>query len=188
MRNGFEDNRPCTLERLPEARAGCKLERHLRGVNGVVLPIVNGDLDVHNREPMNAAFEHRLDDTFLDRRNEPSWDRPALHAINEFETIASRCGTERKMADAVLAMATRLLLVFALSICRSRDRLPVRNAYLLLVDLNAEFTLELLDRCVHVVVAKAVEEGLVGLGVAFESERGIFFKDPVEGSGELVII
>ena len=147
----------------------------------MVLAIVDRHLNIHNGEPVNAALQHRLNDPFLDRGNEPPRDRTSLDLIHKFKAFSPWLRAEDEVADAELAMTSRLFLVFALGISRSRDRLAVGDPHLLLVNFNTELAAELLDRDVHMAVAESVEECLVGLAVALKPQGRILLEDPIQG-------
>ena len=82
------------------------------------------------------------------------------------------------MAVAELAAPAGLLLVAALRARLLADRLEVRHARLVEVDLDAEAALEPLDRDLDVHLREAGEELLARLLVAAQDERRILLGEP----------
>jgi len=154
----------------------------------VVLAVVHRHLDVHHGKSMDSAVVHCFDYTFLDRRNEAARNRAALHHVDELESVAPARRSQDEMTDPVLSMAAGLFLVLALGVGLPGDGLSERNPDLLLIDLDAEFVFELLDRGLEVALTQSVEQRLVCLAVLLKSERGILLKDAIQRRGQFVVV
>ena len=77
---------------------------------------------------------------------------------------------DAQVGDGVLAVAAGLLLDLALGLGRADDRLPVRHADVLGLDVDAELAGEPLEGHGDVGVAAAAQHGLAGLLVAVDGE------------------
>ena len=87
---------------------------------------------------------------------------------------------EDDVAVAELAAAAGLLLVAAVAARLLADRLEVRDARLVEVDLDAEAALEPVDGDLDVHLGHAREELLAGLRVAAQLERRVLLAQPAE--------
>ena len=82
-------------------------------------------------------------------------DRAAEDVVDELEVGAARQRLDLDLAVAELAVAAGLLLVAAVRFGRRLDRLAVRDARRLQVDVDAEAPLQLRDRHLDVQLALA---------------------------------
>ena len=92
------------------------------------------------------------------------------------------------MGDGVLAVAARLLLDLALGLGRAADRLAVRHADVLGLDVDAELAGQALEGDGEVGVAGAAEHGLAGLLVALDEQAGVLGEQPLQGTRQLVVV
>jgi len=85
-------------------------------------------------------------------------------------------------------VAAGLLLVAAVRFGGRLDRLPVRNARRLEVDVDAEAPLQLRDGHLDVQLSLAVEQQFLGLRVAAVADRRILFFETVHRGADLVFV
>ena len=110
----------------------------------------------------------------VDRRPEALRDHAADDLVDELVADVALDRLDHDVAVAELAAAAGLLLVAALRRApRALDRLDVRHARLVQLDLDAEAALEPRDRDLDVHLAHPREQLLAGLRVAAELQRRI---------------
>src|SRR6185503_560366 len=97
--------------------------------------------EVGQRIAREDALGGRLADALLDTREEALRDRPADDFLGELHA-AARVRLDLQPDVAEHPVATGLLLVLALDLCRAADRLPIRDLGLLRLDRGAELALE----------------------------------------------
>ncbi len=73
-----------------ERLAGCKLERHFRGVDIVIGTVVNGHLEIDHRKAGQVTARGGFEDAFLNRRDVLPGNRPAEDLVAELETFPPR--------------------------------------------------------------------------------------------------
>src|SRR5690606_32430791 len=101
------------------------LERDVLGVDGMVLAVVDGDLDVLDREASQRPGRHTRPDALLAARLELRRDRPTHYAPLELEAGAAGQRFHAQGHLGELPGATGLLLVAVPGIARAGDRLAV---------------------------------------------------------------
>ena len=125
---------------------------------------------------------------FLDGRHELPRNRAAEDVVHELEVGAARQRLDLDLAVAELAVAAGLLLVAAVRFRGRLDRLAIRDARRLQVDVDAEPALQLGDRHLDVQLALAGEQQLLGLRIAAVADRRILFLEPVHRRADLVLV
>src|SRR5262249_15060246 len=153
-------------------------ERHLRRVDGVVLPVDETDGHALHRRAGELAVEHRLLDPFVDGRAEALRNDTADDLVLELVALVARPGLDDDLAVAELAAAARLLLVPGPSARLLADRLQVGDARLVQLHLDAEAAPEPLDGDLDMHLRQPGEQLLARLLVAAELERRVLFGEP----------
>ena len=117
-------------------------------------------------------MRHRLLDPLVDRGPEPLRDHAADDLVDELvaDALLDRLKHDRRVAE--LAAAAGLLLVLPLRARLAADRLQIRDARLVQIDLDAEAPLQPLDGDLDVHLREAGEELLAGLLVAAHDRVG----------------
>ena len=138
--------------------------------------------------PGELAGGHRLLDPLVDRRPEALRDHAADDLVDELVADVALERLDHDVAVAELAAAAGLLLVAALRARLGLDRLDVRDARLVQLDLDAEAALEPRDRDLDVHLAHPREQLLAGLGVAAELKRRVLLVQPPQRLGDLVLV
>ena len=168
-------------------RAG-DLERHLGGVDVVVLPVDELDAHALDRRAGQLAVLHRLLDPLVDRRPVALRDNAADDLVDELVALVALDRLEDDLAVAELAAAAGLLLVAVTRPRLRADRLQVRNARLVELDVDAEATLRALERDLDVHLAHPGEDLLAGLRVAAQPERRILLGEALDRRGDLLLL
>ena len=123
---------------------------------------------------------HRLLDALVDGGPEALRDDAADDLVDELVALVPVERLEHDLAVAELAAAAGLLLVAALRARLLADRLEVRDARLVQLDVDAEAPLEPLDRDLDVHLREAGEQLLAGLLVAAEVERRVLLGEAAQ--------
>ena len=121
--NRLEQNRLALRHALAHGDARRHLERHLRAVDGVVLAIEQGDLEIDHRLAERTLPEI-LDQPFLDGRDEVAWHDaahdpvddvfwgPSIHwntAIGQYVMLLNRAGDDAFTQEGIyVSFSTRL--------------------------------------------------------------------------------
>src|SRR5262249_6572764 len=156
------------------------LERHLRGVDRVVRAVDEPDAHPLNGRAGELAVEHRLLDALVDRRTEALRNDAADDLVDELVALVAVERLEDDHAIARLAAAAGLLLVAALRARFLPDRLEVRHARLVQVDLDVEPVLQALDGDLDVHLREPAQQLLAGLRVAPHLDRRILLAEAAE--------
>src|SRR4029453_16277444 len=130
-------------------------------------------------------FLHRLLDPLVHRRPEPLRDHAADDLVDELVAGVPLDRLEHDVAVAELPPTARLLLVAAMALRLLADRLEVRHAGRIEVDLDPEAALEPVDRDLNVHLRHPREELLAGLRVAAELEGRVLFAAAAERGRDL---
>src|SRR5262249_1670982 len=146
----------------------------------------------HAHTPQRVAGDdavgHRLDDALLHRRDETGGDHAALDRIDELKALAVRQRLDLDVTVAELAAAAGLLLVAAVCLGLAPDRLAVREARRLEVDLHAVALLHALDDHLDVDLRQAGDDLLPGLVVAVEVDRRVFLLEAAQRLADLLLV
>src|SRR5207247_3504864 len=126
--------------------------------------------------------------SLLHRRNVVARHGTAEDVVHELEAAPARQGLGAEPDVAVLAAPARLLLVLALSLGASLDRLLVRNARGQQVDVHVVLALHALHDHLDVEAADARHEELLRLGVEMVVDRRVLLGDPRERARDLVLV
>ena len=126
-------------------------------------PVEDRGAEIDHRVAGEEAAQPRVLQALLDGRDELPRDRAAEDVVDELEVAAARQRIELDLAVAELAVAAGLLLVAAVRLGRRGDRLAIRDARDLEVDLDAEPPLQLRDGDLDVRLSLAGEQQLLGL-------------------------
>src|SRR5204863_5264530 len=120
-----------------ERHRASDLERHLRGVDVVLLAVHEADANALDRRAGELAVLHRLLDALVHRWPEALLDHAADDLVDELVALALGQRLEHDLAVAELTAAAGLLLV---AVPRARflaDRLEVRDVRLVQLDVDA---------------------------------------------------
>ena len=150
--------------------------------------VVEGDLEIHQRESPRGPVLHRLDDPLFHRRDVLPGDDSADDFVDELEALPALQGFNLDPGVAELSPAARLLLVLALDLSPPADRLPIGDLGLLQLHLDAVLALELFDGHLQVNLPHAREDQLPGILVALQLNGRVFLHDPVQGGTDLVLV
>ena len=132
----------------------------------MVRPVEDSHPEVDHRIARQVAARARVLNAFLHRRHELPRDSAAEDVVDELEVAPARQRLDLDLAVAELPVASGLLLVAAVRLCRGRDRFTVGDARQLQIHLDAEPALQLGDRDLDVELSLPGEEQLFGLRVA----------------------
>ncbi len=117
--------------------------------------------EVDHRVARKVAADARLLDPLLHGGDELPGNGAAENVVHELEVGAARERLHLDLAVAELAVAAGLFLVAAVRLGGGLDRLPIRNARRLQVDVHAEAALQLRHRHFDVQLALAREQELL---------------------------
>src|SRR5688572_3218635 len=109
------------------------------------LAIHEFDPDVDDREPVEPALVHCLQDSLLDRGDELARDGAADDGVDELEAAAAGDGIHLDVGDAELPVPATLLLVLSLGLRMTRDGLAVGDLHVFGVEVDAELPSEALE-------------------------------------------
>jgi hypothetical protein len=132
----------------------------------VVGAVVETDLDALHGVARDGSLRERLDAALLHRRDEALRDDAALDGVLELEAGALGKRLDLDVAVAELPAPARLLLVAMTRACLLADRLLVRNARRVELDLDVKARVEPVDRDLDLHLRQAREELLAGLRVS----------------------
>ena len=104
------------------------------------------------------------------------------------KSCSARERLDLDLAVAELAVAAGLLLVAAVRFGGRLDRLAVRNARRLQIDVDAEAPLQLRDRHFDVKLSLAREQQLLRLRIAAVADRRILLLEPMHRRADLVFV
>src|SRR5439155_25900810 len=141
-----------------------------------------------HRRPGELTVQHRLLDPLVDGGPEALGDDAADDLVDELVALVALERLEHDMGVAEPAAAAGLLLVAAVRPRFLADRLQIRNARLVEIDLGAEAALDALDGDLDVHLAEAREELLGGLRVPADDEGRIFLGEPSERGCDLLLV
>ena len=142
----LENRRPRPRHRVLERQRPRQLERQLVRIDVVVGAIEHRHAEVDHRVAGEIPARARVLNAFFDRGHELARDGAAEDVVDELEVGAARQRLHPYLAVAELAVAAGLFLVPAVRLGRRLDRLAVRDARRLQVDVDAEAALQLRHR------------------------------------------
>ena len=157
-----------------ETVCGCGLERHVAGVDGVVLAVVRLDCHVDHREPVDASFRHGVLDAGLHRRDVVARDRATDDCIDELKAAAAWQWADLQAHHCELAVTAALLLQLSFGTRLAGNGFAVRHADIRRVDPDTELAGKPFDCHRHVRVAGAAQNGLVGFLQPVDPQRWVF--------------
>src|SRR6185312_15773439 len=96
-------------------------------VDVVIAPVVDDDLEINHWISCQITARSRLDDAFLDRRDEVPRDRAAKDFAGKFESAAAWHWLHANFAIAKLPVTAGLFLMASLRICLAANRFAIRN-------------------------------------------------------------
>src|SRR5439155_21172633 len=163
LHDRLEQHRIGLLVRVLEGHRAGDLERHLRGVDLVLLAVYEPHLDSLYRRARKLAVLHRLLDALVDGRPETLRDHAADDLVHELVAGAFRKRLDHDLAVAELAATAGLLLVAVPGARLLADRLEIGDARLVQVDVHAEASTQPLDRDLDVYLAHPRKQLLAGL-------------------------
>ena len=176
------------LHRGFEGFARGELERHFGRIDVVIRAVVNGTLEIDHRKAREKAVGGRFHDSLFHRGNEIARNGAAENFIGEFELAAAREGLQANPAIAELAVAAGLFLVPALDFGPATNGFAIRNLRRVQLHVDAVALLQTADDDFDVLLAAAREQKFLGLRIAIEAQRLIFFEDALDGVAEAIFI
>src|SRR5581483_628706 len=185
--HGLEQNRLGFARGLLEADGGADLERHFRRIDLVVSAVEHGDFHVRHGIARQHAVLERFHHALLHGRNKFLRDRAAVDLVDEF-VIALSHGLDAQLDARVLARTAGLLLVGVIVLGLLPDGLAIGDLRLADVGADIELTLHAIDDDFQVQLAHASQDGLAGVGIGGNLERGVFLHELGDGHAELFLI
>ena len=187
MIDGLKEDR-AGLIKLLERKAGSGLERHFRGVNGMVGTVVEFGGEAYYREAGENALLDVVAKALFNGGDEVARYNAADNGIFEDELGIGGIviGTELDDDVAELAVSAGLLLMAAAYVDLLADGLTVRDFGILQDALYAELGSKLLGGNFDVKFAQTGEQGLGGLNILGDGEGRVFFDQTVESGEDLV--
>src|SRR6185436_2293768 len=122
LHDWLQERGPALRDRVLVGERAGDLERHLRGVDVVVLAVVELHLEVDHRVAGDEALHPRLLNALLDRGDEVLRDGAPEDVVHEREVAAAGEGLHADLAITELAVSARLLLVPPMPLRRALDR------------------------------------------------------------------
>ena len=188
MHDGFEERGTRCFHGFLESERTGDAKCHVGRINVVVFAVVEGGAEIGDREPGEEAEGGCFTDAALDGGNPVFGDGAAENVVDEFDALAAFHRLELDAADAELAVAAGLFLVLAFGVGLAADGFSVGNLGRLQREVDVVTLLHFGDNDFDVLLAAAGEEEFLCLGIARETERGIFFHDFVDGDADFVFI
>src|SRR5581483_12011721 len=141
----------------------------------MVRSIVQRDTDIDQGVASQEAFIKRRTHTFLDRRNILARDSTPLNFVRELEPFATRERFDANPRIPKLSTAAALFLQPSLRVSFAGNRFAVRDLGGLEVNVDAEFSFELLDGNFNVELTSTGKQDVIILRVTPNPERQVFF-------------
>src|SRR5215213_6735600 len=191
VHDGLQKNRVGPLQSLLDRHGTRDLERHLGGVNVVVRPIDELDLDVDDRVAGDDAGIERLLDALVHAGDvlpgDDTADDLVLELVSPGIGVFEMLGVDDRVA--VLAAATCLPDEAALdAVDALADGLAVRDLRAADVGVHPELAQQPVDDDLQVQLAHAGDDGLARLLVATHGEGWVLLGETLEGHGELLLV
>src|SRR3990167_7181942 len=188
LHNGFEYHGLRIFHRLPETHGARYLKGYVRRVDSMIFTVVEGDLHVHYRVARGDAPFHRLHDPLFHGGYEVLGNRSAHYVVYEFETPSPGERFYLEPRVAVLAPPARLLYVFAFGLGLSLHGFFVRHPRLLELDVYPVRVPQFIDNHLDVGLSGARNEELLRFLVEPVMYGRVFFHDPGERRGQLILV
>ena len=176
------------LHRGLERFARGELERHFRRIDVVIRAVVDRALEIHHRESGQKAVRGRFHDSLFNGGNEIARDGAAENFVGELEFPAARQRLHANPAIAELAVAAGLLLVAALHVGLAANGFAIRNLRRVQLHIHAVALLQAADDHFHVLLPAAGQQKLLGLRIAIEAQRLIFFQNPLDRVAHAIFV
>ena len=154
----------------------------------MIRAVVDGDFEIDHRKAGQKAVGGGFHDSFFDGGNEIARNRAAEDFVGEFELPAARQRLHANPAIAELAVAAGLLLVAALHVGPAANGFAIRNFRRVQLDVHAVALLQTADDHFDVLLAAAGQQKFLGLRIAIEAQRLIFFENPLDGVAQAIFI
>ena len=172
MSHGLQQDGLRLGDSLLEADAGRRLEGHLVGVNGMIGAVVHCNTHIDHGVTGKHAVLHGLLDALVDGRDEAARDVATNDLVHELVAVAG-VGLDAQPAVAKLSGTAGLLLVTALGGRNATDGLAVGDAQLDRMGGDAGAVLQAVKQDADLCLADCGDDGLAGVLVALDLERGI---------------
>src|SRR5262245_18560971 len=188
LHDRLEQHGRALLQGLAQRRAGADFERERRRIDVVVFAVDQRHLEIDHREAgEHAGAEHRLE-ALLDAGDVLLRHRSADDLILELEAAGrrQRLGDDLDLRE--LAGAAGLLLVRVIDRDLLGDLLAIGHLRRADIGLDLVGALEDVDLDVEVKLAHALEDGLAGLLVGRDPERGVLGHQLGERDAELLLV
>src|SRR5262249_27290992 len=130
----------------------------------------------------------RFLDAFLDGRNELARHGAADDAIHELVALTRLVRFELEPHVTVLAAPARLAHELAFAVDLAANRFAVGYLPLADVRLDLELALHAVDDDFEVQLAHAGDDGLAGLLVGRDTERGVFLREALQREAHLFLV
>src|SRR5680860_641547 len=177
------------LERaFAEGGAGGDLERHHARIDVVIGAVGERHLDVEDGETRQHARLHHALDALGDARDIFLWHVAADDLVHELEALALLVRLDRHLDARELPGAASLLLVGVVDIGTLGDRLAERHLRGADIGLHIELAPHAIDNDVEMQLAHALDDGLAGLMVDRNAERGIFLGETMQRDPKLLLV
>ena len=184
--NRLEQGRLGLLHGDLERLAGRDLEGDVLAVDRVGLAVDELSLDVDDRTAGQDPLVHLGLDALVDRGSKLGLNVSAVNEVLEFVSFAG-VGFDADDHAGELTRPPGLLLVRIFDFLRlAQDRFAIGNSRQARVHFELEVTLHPGQDRSQVQVADASDDQLVGRGVAFGREAGVFLVESSHGPGHLV--
>ena len=171
---------------IGQLRGGLKGD--FRGVHGVIGAVIQHGLQVHHGIAGQRAVDAGLAQALFHGGEEVLGHGTAEHFLGEDHVILLGLRLKADPHVTELAAAAGLLLVAALLLDGLADLLTVRHADGLQLGLHVEAALQLADEHIHLHIAGAGEDHLVGLAVVDHGEGGVFLVQAGQALGDLILL
>ena len=184
----FEERRPSLLHGLLERKRAGDSERHVRGIDVVILAVIEGGAEIGHRETGEIAARGGFADAAFDGGNPVVRNRAAENVVNELNALVAFGGLELDAAHTELAVPAGLFLVLAFGVCLAADGFTIGNLWRLEREIDVVALLKLGHNNLNVLLAVSGEQEFLGLRIAGETQCRVFFHHFVNGDADFIFI
>src|SRR5208282_2271198 len=184
----FEESGPRLLHGFFEGKRAGNFERDVRGIDIVILAVIESGAEIGHRETRKMAARGGFANAAFDRRNPVVRNGAAKDVVHKLDALIALGRLELDAADTELAVPAGLLLVFALGVGLAADGFTIGNLGRLQREIDVVALLQLGHNNLNVLLAVSGEQKFLGLRIAGESQRGVFFHNFVNGNADLIFI
>jgi len=116
VHDGFEERGTRLLHGFLEGQRACNLESHVRGIDIVILAVVEDGAEVHNGKSRQEAAGSGIADALLDGGNPVLRDGAAKDVVDELDALAALDWLHFDAAYAELTVAAGLFFMLAFDV------------------------------------------------------------------------